>query len=79
MDTDQLEFAINCDPVMKEIVLGVCARDLLPININQRPVGFIVNTDNSDRLRKHWLAGYLESNNYGELFDSYGHSPNFLI
>jgi len=78
MRTDQILCTINCDPVKKKSVLGVYARDQIPQTINQRPVGFIFNTDRSDESGKHWLAVYLESYDKGEFFDSYGHPPQYF-
>ena len=77
MNTKQIQCVINCDEVMKNIVVGVYARDQIPQNIPNTPYGYIVNTDASDKRGAHWLAVLIDSNNKGEFFDSYGHSPQF--
>ena len=76
MNTSQLRCATDCDPVMRKKVLGVYARDEVPKEIRTFPTGYIVNTDKSDGLGKHWVAFYGESKEEKEFFDSYGHSPS---
>jgi len=78
MRTSQLLCAIKCDPVMRNSIIGVYARDQIPSEINQRPVGFIFNTNSSDKSGKHWLAVYFQSRDKGEFFDSYGHPPEYF-
>ena len=77
MNSQQLQCVINCDKVMKKIVLGVFARDQIPDSRSSTPYGFIFNTDSSDQKGTHWLAVFIDANNKGEFFDSYGHSPNY--
>lgn len=47
MNSDQLRCMINCDDVMRNVVIGVYARDEIPYNINRTFYGFVSNTDNS--------------------------------
>ena len=54
--------------------IGVFSRDNIPQNL-KGPVGLIVNTDTSDLPGAHWIAIYIDENQIGEYFDSYGLPP----
>ena len=56
--------------------LGVFARDELPdVTCEIRPWCFILNTDQKNQPRTHWLALYAPLSGGIELFDSIGFSP----
>ena len=76
MNGRQLMCVINCDPEMKQKVIGVFARDQLPGKSEDGPIGMIVNTDTRDKPGTHWLAIYLEKG-VGEFFDSCGRAPDY--
>ena len=63
---------IDCDPVLRQTILGVYAADQLPVGVGT--YGFIANTDNHGLPGTHWLAFFVQ-NNVIECFDSYGQSP----
>ena len=77
MNTQQIQCAIDCDPIMKQKVIGVFARDEIPRTANF-PFGIVMNTDPKTSEGTHWLALYYQSKNTIELFDSYGHSPEYF-
>jgi len=54
---------------------GVYASDQLPEKIETYPAGFVMNIDPSDRPGSHWVAVYIDTNQRGEYFDSYGREP----
>ena len=53
---------------MKNIVVGVYARDQIPKNMSNGPYGYIVNTHASDQRGTHWLAVFVDSYNKGGVF-----------
>ena len=55
--------------------IGVYASDLVP-KVWQKPVAFIVNTDDSKRPGSHWLAIYVNKKGEGFCFDSLAFKPN---
>ena len=76
MDTSQLECCINCDPLLRQHVLGVFAADQLSqVVVSTYPCGFIVNTDVQSQRGKHWCAFYVNESGETEFFDSYGYPP----
>ena len=67
---------LNILNFLKYIERGVLAADQLPkASLQQFPSAFIVNTDISSMEGKHWMAFYFDEYKHGELFDSYGKSP----
>ena len=78
MNTSQLRCIIKSDSKMRSTIAGVYARDEIPNEINTFPTGYIVNTDSSNKPGRHWLAFYLKSRDDVELFDSYGHPPEYF-
>lgn len=78
MNTQQLQCIINCDSLMKNRVLGVFPFDKIPDKYDHRPLGLIINIDNSEQAGRHWIAVYFDSHGLGELFDSYGNSPEYF-
>jgi len=74
MDTDQIRRAMNKG---NQRFLGVFARDkIADLRVpSRRPVGLIVNTDPSWKSGTHWVCMYLDGENRGTYFDSYGRLP----
>lgn len=64
----------DCDPVLRDSVLGVFAADQLPMRVPSSPCGLVVNTDNYTQPGTHWLAFFVQ-NKTVECFDSYGQPP----
>jgi len=59
-----------------ECFKGTFAKDLLPKKVyKDRPIGFIINTDNSNKPGSHWVALFIDENNNAEYFDSFGIFP----
>lgn len=75
MNTDQIQCCIECDPLLRENVIGVFASDRLPNQEFQRPYGLIVNTDTHSKPGRHWCSIYSDKRGHIEFFDSYGKSP----
>ena len=75
MNTTQLQCCIDCDPVLKDKVIGVFAADQLPMTLSKYPCGFIANTDTYSKPGQHWCAFYVERAGVVEFFDSYGQKP----
>lgn len=65
---------IDCDPILRDGVLGVYPADRLPASVPSGLCGLIVNTDNSSQPGTHWLALFMH-NKTAECFDSYGQRP----
>lgn len=81
MKASDLACAIQSDSILKYHVLGVFAKDTLPVltrDMLARGVGLIVNTEPSGRLGRHWVAMYFKGNT-GELFDSLGEPVNSVF
>ena len=56
--------------------LGVFSKDTLPTRLpSQRPLLLVCNTDKKSRPGKHWIAIYLDIDESGEYFDSFGRPP----
>lgn len=54
--------------------LGVFSRDNLP-KITSFPCSLIMNTDPENKPGQHWVAIYINENEFGTYFDSYGYAP----
>ena len=78
MDTVELLRNVESDDVVRRTFWGVLPSDKLPDRIEIFPVSFIVNTDSSREEGSHWVAFYLQNEDYGDFFDSYGNSPPSL-
>ena len=79
MDTFKLAYAMFSDPVLTNMMGGVCAADHLPITDVRRPSFFIVNTGDHNSRGVHWTAFYFPDgqNRTVEFFDSLAHPPGF--
>ena len=76
MNTSQLEHVFSSEPEIKKTFGGVYACDQLPtVSVNHYPASFIVSTDPKSLPGTHWIAIYLEDEEHGEFFDSYGQHP----
>ena len=79
MNTAELIRCVQSDDVLRQNFKGVLPRDKLPKKVvKQFPVSYIVNTDGSREEGKHWVAIYLENDERGDFFDSYGNPPSSL-
>ncbi len=76
MDTSQLKCMIECDPVLKQSILGVFAADRLPTELLRTPFGFIANTDIHAKPGRHWCAFFSNIRGHIDFFDTYGRTPN---
>ena len=75
MNTLELD-AILTRTMKKCNFIGVFACDQLPSETTlSRPLALVVNTDPSHRGGRHWLAIYIDRNNTGSFFDSFGNPP----
>ena len=77
MNTKQLQFFIECDCFMKESSLGVFAAAEISRIVSRQPVGLITNTDAHHLPAKHWVAFYVDSEQFGYFFDSLARSPGY--
>ena len=77
MNTLELQQLLKSNPVTKHHVDRVCALDQLPEKIQHRPKLYIVNSQESGRPGKHWLALYFPKWGPAEFFDSLGHGPRY--
>jgi len=75
MNTSQLQCCIDCDPLLKQYVLGVFSADRLPQTYY--PCAFIANTDDYSQRGEHWCAFYSDKPGSAEFFDSYGNPPGY--
>jgi hypothetical protein len=76
LNSIQLYKILKHDKCTRGIFLGVFARDQLPFK-PKYPSCFIINTDDSSKQGKHWLAFYYDSNGDAMFFDSFGMHPVF--
>lgn len=76
MNTSQLECIVDCDPLLRDHILGVYPSDHLPRNIRKYPYGFIANTDIHTKPGQHWCAFSGDGQGHVRFFDSYGRSPS---
>jgi hypothetical protein len=70
MNSNEIANKLKC----LDCFLGVFPRDILP-SIKTLPVGLIINTHPSGKPGEHWLAVYIDSDGFGDYFDSYGNEP----
>lgn len=80
---DQLETLALTDVRLQSIFIGVYSLNNLPYIIRYqhsaikhvKPICFIVNTDTTNLPGQHWIAIFIDENNIGEVFDSFGRLP----
>lgn len=75
MNTSQLQCMIECDPKLRQFVLGVFPADKLPKIRADRPFSLICNTHVEVMPGEHWCAIYRDVDGRMEFFDSYGRPP----
>jgi hypothetical protein len=59
------------DITISKFLIGVFPLDKIPIKVS-KPAALVINTDISTRPGQHWLAVFIDTNNKGYYFDSYG-------
>jgi len=75
MNSQQLEKILESDRICQNQFVGVFACDDLPIRIDRLPAALIANVDKRSMPGSHWIAIYIDHNERGEYFDSYGVGP----
>ena len=73
---DLYSFLINDDECKKYLV-GIYARDELPVVFSKMPCCFVANTHERNKPGAHWLAFFIDENKHIEFFDPYGLHPSF--
>ena len=77
MNTQEICHILYNEPIVKNQLIGVIAKDQLPQRVMRYPCAIISNIDSSFSKGRHWIAFYIDENENGEFFDSYGHDPLF--
>ena len=78
----QILSVLQSDPFTKSVFTSVLPSDRSPDIVLQRPKGYIVNVDGSDKPGSHWVAMFFPSTPDGEgdgaaeFMDSLGEKPN---
>ena len=76
MNGFQIEQCLKSDLFTKQTFQGVFSSDQLPKKrVDHLPCALIANTDPIGKPGTHWVAFYIDENNCGEYFDSYGKQP----
>ena len=70
LNTLQLTLALSKYLQTGNQVVGVFAKDELPLKIDRFPAIIIANTDPSAKLESHWILFYFDKNGNVENFDS---------
>lgn len=75
--THELLRIISRDKTLSNIFIDVFPVNELPTlhYASNKPLCLIVNTDASNLNGKHWIALYIDKDNVGEVFDSFGQRP----
>lgn len=74
MNTLQLEFFMKKDNFINKVFGGVLAKDQLSFFTTKKPKAYIVNTDPSNKIGKHWIVIWLDE--CSTFFNSSGKSPD---
>ena len=56
MNTAQIAYALEHDPVASKKFCGVLPSDKLSQTIDKHPCGLVANTDLSTKPGKHWIS-----------------------
>jgi hypothetical protein len=72
MDTREIDRFVREDEMCRGIFQGVFSVDTLP----KKPRLLVCNTDPSYKPGTHWIAIFVDSNERGEYFDSFGRKPS---
>ena len=77
ISADNLRTLALRDQLLGDSFLGVYSVNGLPsIHPTRKgPVTLIVNTDTTNLPGQHWIAIYIDKDNTGEVFDSFGRLP----
>ena len=75
MDTLQIARLLAMDPRTRSIFCGVVPKDGLPTTTDALTAAFVCNTDDGDEQGEHWIALYLDADESGDYFCSYGLPP----
>ena len=75
MNTSQIGAVLKNLSFTKSSFQGVYPSDRLPKEIEDYPVALVANVDPHDKPGSHWCAFYIDENQDGEFFDSYGQAP----
>ena len=73
---------MNTIEIINELKDIECFKGVLPLDklrsmkINQKPFAIIINLDYSNEPGSHWVTLFIDENNEGYYFDSFGF-PNF--
>ena len=82
MNTLQILNVLQRDPFTKSVFTSVLPSDRLPDIVSERPKGYIVNVDGSDKPGSHWVAMFFptkpdgEGDGAAEFMDPLGEKPN---
>ena len=82
MNTLQILNVLQSDSFTKSVFTSVLSSDRLPGIVLERPKGYIVNVDGSDKPGSHWVAMFFpttpdgEGDGVAEYMDPSGKNPN---
>lgn len=82
MNSQQILLCMKQDIFTRDAFRGVFPCDLLMKYgriLPNRNNSFICNTANSRSEGEHWIGIYIDSDGYGEYFDSYGFRPSLIF
>ena len=77
MNTKQIRFALEKNPITSPVFRGVFAADQLPVPHYTSPSAYVANCSNADSGGTHWSAFYQDDPSIMEVFDSYGKPLDF--
>ena len=83
MDTLQILKMLQSDSFTKSVFTSVLPSDRLPDIVLERPKGYIVNVDGSDKPGSHWVAMFFpttpdgEGDGAAEFMDPLREKPNY--
>ena len=78
MNTSQIKYALEQDPLTRKIFRGVFPSDKLPQTIEKYPCGSVANTDPSNKPGTHWVAFYFPSEEQGGILRQLRSAAKFL-
>lgn len=81
MDTRQITRILMADEYVKPHFVSVCAHDQLNhyishASVHRQTAAIVFNLDPIHLPGSHWVAAFLDFNNYAEYFDSTGKPPD---
>lgn len=75
MNTQEIAAVLRNLSYTKSTFQGVFPSDRLPMHVERYPAALVANVDGHDRPGSHWCAFYIDDEQHGEFFDSYGQKP----